>query len=314
MRIARDISRRMLRTLRHTSPSGLMRRGGRVVLEQVSEHSERAAWRLAHREANASLSARARELLARNAHIQGRHAGQRAFILATGPSVREQDLLPLRDELVIGLNAFWKHPDIEHIRPQYGIVTDGLFFDPEGSTRGFFEGCLGRLPEADYFVPVMYEEVIERLGLIPREQCIYLALDGQLRRRMIERVDLTRVIPSAATVLQVAVMCAIYMGCSPIYLLGADHSWLVTRGEDAHFYEGETMANQYKHDEIFIRSTYLGRINYTKRVFEGATYLEELARRQGIDIFNATPPEASFLDVHRWARLEDALKEGGPRR
>src|SRR5436190_19974003 len=44
---------------------------------------------------------------------------QRCFVIGNGPSLGPMDLRPLRDELCIGANSFYKHPQAEQVQLDY---------------------------------------------------------------------------------------------------------------------------------------------------------------------------------------------------
>src|SRR5262245_54602744 len=60
--------------------------------------------------------------LKRNRRLLGRHRGARCFVLANGPSVLKQDLLPLRDEVVLSVSNGYLHKDFDAIAPAYHFV------------------------------------------------------------------------------------------------------------------------------------------------------------------------------------------------
>ena len=52
--------------------------------------------------------------------IRGSHRGERAFIIGNGPSLRETDLSPLRNEFTFGLNRIYL------MFPELGFQTSCL--------------------------------------------------------------------------------------------------------------------------------------------------------------------------------------------
>ena len=58
-----------------------------------------------------------------NTRFNAIHSGRRCFILATGPSIKEQNLVGLEGELCIAVSHFFLHPAINVIRPNYHVVA-----------------------------------------------------------------------------------------------------------------------------------------------------------------------------------------------
>ena len=65
----------------------------------------------------------------------------------------------------------------------------------------------------------------------------------------------TRPIPFPFGTAQLAIMAVMFMGCTPIYLLGLDHDWLAHRGQETHFYSGTSLENHRTAggSELFLR-------------------------------------------------------------
>src|SRR5262245_26441332 len=71
-----------------------------------------------------------RSVLARNEECRNRHQDRRrCFILASGPSIKTQDLKKLQGETCFAVSNFFVHPDFEVIRPEYYVVPK-LSFPP----------------------------------------------------------------------------------------------------------------------------------------------------------------------------------------
>jgi hypothetical protein len=109
------------------------------------------------------------------------------------------------------------------------------------------------------------------------------------------------------SVSQLCIMAAIYMGCSPIYLLGLDHDWLAHRGEAGHFYPGH--GGLEKHQEFKPQLSdwsYKFLMECQLKLWTGYETLAEIAARKGIRILNAT--NGGFLDVFERVNYEDVIR------
>ena len=56
-----------------------------------------------------------KNLIIKNIKLKNIHQGERCFILGSGPSIINEDLIPLQNEIVFALNNFYVHPDFSKI-------------------------------------------------------------------------------------------------------------------------------------------------------------------------------------------------------
>ena len=159
-------------------------------------------------------------------------------MIGTGPSLARQDLTPLGNEITFTLSGFWKHPIVEQWQPTYYCFSDPLLFDGSPVMTDFFKALTERVTESTFFVPLSAFKVVEEHSLLPLERTYGVAFEGDLSTDTVADVDLTQPVPGIMNVAQLCMMLAIYMGLSPIYLLGLDHDWLSHTGETKHFYAG----------------------------------------------------------------------------
>ena len=251
---------------------------------------------VAHQLPTSRLSAEEKKLIAKNSAFKNKHAGQRAFVIGTGPSIQTQDLSPLADEITFSLSGFWKHPIVREWRPTYYCFSDPVLFDGSAPTLEFFKTLNEQIPDSTFFAPLSGRESIERNDLLPRDRTQYVAFDGDLSEQLVRDIDLTQFVPGVMNIAQLCIMTAIYMGLSPIYLIGLDHDWLAHRGENRHFYAGH--AGLERHPEVKpMLSDWSYRFLMECQLVGWKAYenLRILAERKNIQIFNAT--NGGFLDV-----------------
>jgi hypothetical protein len=233
--------------------------------------------------------------LARNALLRSRHQGQRCFIVGNGPSLKRQSLEPLSGEVTFVMNAFWKHPLVERWQPTYYCLADPVYFDQSEAMETFFADLRSRIHSTTFLVPLAARQAVQNASVLPLERTHFAAFRGQLADGLSARPDLARVIPGAQSVSQLAIMAAMYMGCSPIYLLGLDHDWLAQRGMDRHFYEGVTVQRHPVAHGNLDRASYASDLEAVLKLWNGYEHLQACAVSHGIRIVNATL--GGFLDV-----------------
>jgi len=144
-------------------------------------------------------------------------------------------------------------------------------------------------------VPIYARNIIENQKLLPEDQTYYAAFRGNLGGNLKYNIDLTESIPGVQSVSQLAIMWSLYMGCSPIYLIGLDHDWLSHRGMDAHFYRGTTIDNYSKAEGDLSKIYYKDDLKAVLELWKGYETILRIAANKNISIINAT--EGGFLDV-----------------
>ena len=245
-------------------------------------------------------------LLERNRVLKDCHRGRRAFVIGTGPSLQNQNIAPLANELTYVMSGFWKHESTSHWQPTYYCISDPLYFDGSKAMKAFFDSLRSRVHDSTFFLPLFGRSIAVEQKLLPEEKTYWLAFSGDLNTTPKPSVDLTEFIPSAMTVSQLCLMTAIYMGCSPIYLLGLDHDWLSHRNQHQHFYQGH--AGLESHPEVkpsLADHSYKTVMECALVIWQGYEVLNELARKNGISILNAT--DGGFLDVFDRVDYQDVI-------
>lgn len=281
---------KLLTTYRTGAPRELTRR----ILLRAGQGLVRASTNL-ERHPSSELSPVERQLLAKNAVFRNCHAGKRCFVIGNGPSLAQQDLTPLANEITFAASGFWKHPIVERWQPTYYCFADPLFFDGSESSLNFFRQLRTRIHETTFILPSSAARMVQNHQLVSDECAYYVAFGDSLSRGGLGTITLTEKIPAVINVVQLAMLAALYMGCSPIYLLGLDHDWLAHRGPDRHFYSGGILE---KHPQVVSKLeeySYKYLMECQLELWRGYESLQEFARQQGLKIFNATA--GGFLDV-----------------
>jgi len=252
------------------------------------------------------LSSYERQILSTNLQFQNKHENKRAFVIGTGPSLARQDLTPLGNEITFALSGFWKHAIVEQWQPTYYCFSDPLLFDGSPVMKEFFRNLTERITDSTFFVPLSALTAIQEYSLLPTERTYYVAFHGDLSTDPVENFDLTTPVPAIMNVAQLCMMVAVYMGISPIYLLGLDHDWLSHTGETKHFYTGH--AGLEKHPEVrpvLADWSYRHLMECQLIGWKAYENLARVAERSNIKILNAT--DGGFLDVYERVRYQDIL-------
>lgn len=249
-------------------------------------------------EASRSLTKRQRFILQRNVVFSEKHKGRPAFIIVNGPSLATQDITRLKDQITFVVSGFWKHDAVLSWQPTYYSLSDANFFNDSKPTKNFYQNLNQRIHSSTFFVPLYRGfEAVRKYGLLPVDRTYYIASVGANRTSN----DLTQVVQGFGSVSAFALSQAIYMGCSPIYLLGFDHDYLANRGVDRHFYAGGTISgHENTNIPLADRIPYDDEMRANLSLWANYRSLKAIADKQGVKIFNCT--NGGYLDV--FPRLE----------
>jgi len=243
----------------------------------------------------------------RNSIFHNKHKGERCFVIGNGPSIKQQDLDPLRDETTFVVNGFWKHPWVRESQPTYYFICDPIFFDGSPEAGKFFQDLREHIVDSHFFVPSSSLTTVVEGKLLPPESTSYIAYNGRLLgENPDDEFDLTAPVPSVQTVPQLAMLAAIYMGFSQVYLLGLDHDWLARLQPGGYnFFEGLTINHPHA---LVHRGAYDAEMASMLKVWNGYHALNAKAKQFGTEIFNAT--HGGFLDVFPRVSYETVVKQG----
>lgn len=248
-------------------------------------------------------------VLRRNKQLRNRHAGQRCFIIGSGPSIKQQDLTRLAGEKVITQNHFHAHPQIAKINPAYHVVV------PKYQPREFDQDWVAwltsmneRLPKSTaIFFGKNTKYLVDQLALFAN-RAFYLRTGCNCALVRRAPTDLTRSLMQVPTVLPLCIATAIYMGFREIYLLGfdLDQPFLEANRESIRFYATSPVianaAEKALDDQA--GSSGLGWLNYWI-IWRECNLLRAAAERRGIRIVNLT--RGGLLNMFERQRYEDVV-------
>ena len=250
------------------------------------------------------LDKKTKNLLNRNKIFENKHKGKRAFVIVNGPSLKNQDLKLLKNEITFVVSAFYKHDVIEYWQPTYYSILDKTFFENTEKSKFFFKEIKEKINSSIFFIPLFrgYKANLER-NLLPFENTYYIATAGLPN----EKIDLSNILQSFQSVSAFALSQAIYMGCSEIYLLGFDHDYLAYRGIDRHFYTGGTLKGHISsYTPLSEMYTYEEEMESCLKLWKNYRFLKKAALKRGIKIYNAT--DGGYLDVFERKSYDSLFK------
>lgn len=244
------------------------------------------------------------------------HQNKRIIIIGTGPSIKYQDLTFLKDDIVIALNEFYLHPEIDVIKPKYFLYTgynihkDTVDFDVAVKWYKEFEKCILK-NKGTALLPISDFNFLKENQLMQNDLLKKYFFNYTINIKKIERYDFEYDVLSfyGDNSAINAIGLSIYMGAKEIYLLGLDHDWILTykNKKQNHFYKDEESLIYKDHSQNFKRVTLLDNlINYC-RIFEQYTAIEKYSKMKKINIYNMT--DGGMLDVFRLKNYSKFIKD-----
>ena len=255
-----------------------------------------------------------KNILGHNLELKDKFKGKRCFIIASGPSVKDQDLLRLVDEETFIVNTFWRHPLYDRLKAKNYVDLDP---GPPNQKSFFYREELVqrekdlRLKHSRFFFHLTgFYEYFKKLNVFSADNAYYIHSDGFFKGNLAFNTDITKTVPQVKNVIIGCILIAVYMGFEEIYLLGCEHSFLAYRQfEEAHFFKETAYTNSKDQQERMrygmIDKSYEGVIDQAKVLFQNYRLLNaKLSKTHPqVKIYNATPN--SFLDVFPFVKYED---------
>jgi Protein of unknown function DUF115 len=245
--------------------------------------------------------------------LRGRHEGQRCFILGNGPSLAEETVSLLRDELLISCNQGQIFTEANGLKPQYHAFVDTIFLGPEFT--GFLDEMI-RLQAINGTTLLTSSQIAEAIRERVPDAALFethqFLISDYVRRPNSRIPDLTEAQFGFLSVVHMALTFAIYMGFKEIFLLGCDMDYFLDPGRTLrHSYgDGQFGAVGKTAGELFGWEQ-ADLMAWCLREFRGFEELRRIAEGQGCRIVNAG--RSGALNVFERKSLEAVLgrKETG---
>jgi hypothetical protein len=177
--------------------------------------------------------------LERNKELKNKHLGQRCFIVGNGPSIKQQDLTLLANEWTFCVNHFYRHPQIEDIKPKYYTIIDPKLITGEWPVS-MLDEIIEKCPQAKFFLSSQYQDIPQISAYSERADIYWLYSNQLVHEGFSCSTDLTSCL-GGVTVVTLCLFAAIYMGFQDIYLLGIDCDGIFRDlvEQSSHFYEAK---------------------------------------------------------------------------
>lgn len=209
----------------------------------------------------------------RIANLKNFYAGKRCFIVATGPSLRIDDLETLRknNEFCISMNSIFYAFDKTAWRPDIYAVLDGRGIDAwRDNILRLSAQNVPKIFLGDTCIYIDYSKLDEK----------YFVYHGISGRYFLDHPKMTDDFSvktyNYATITNTCMQLAIYLGFAEIYIIGVDFNYV--QGNNNHFVKDE---KEHIMTQSFIKESDV-------RVLRGYKIVKKYADEHGIKIYNAT--------------------------
>ncbi len=244
-------------------------------------------------------------LLAPNGEIKNSWQGKMCFILATGPSIKTQDLSKLSGTKCISVSNFFVHPDFAKLKPEYHVFAASHTPITDEQFSSQFRDAEAHFPEGQkVFISATDKYLVDKYQLFKKQKVYYYLVGDRRLGCTANSVDFSKQIPVIKTVAHVAVYLALHLGAVEISLLGCDHNGILNYGKIHHFYDenkNAMTARGYDGNWNTFEITLLANLETWRIYREIKNYTE----RKGIRLWNSTP--GSLLDVLPRKNFEEVV-------
>lgn len=175
-----------------------------------------------------------REVLKRNIIFKNAYKGERCFIVANGPSIKNENLELIRGEKIFTVNQMVRKKEFVGLNPIANFWFDPAYFDDtmpsesiEEFTRLFYSTCTCN-DEIVNFVPYYAKNFMVK-NKLDFDKVYFLDTSLYFYDNYNKPIDYTKLSPSYQNIVQYAISMAIYMGFTKIYLLGVDSTGIITK-------------------------------------------------------------------------------------
>lgn len=217
-----------------------------------------------------------KDILNKNRILKNIAKGRRAFLLATGPSIKFENIKLLQGEDCFSISNFFLHEDINLLEPKIH------FFAPYHKPL-ILEEYISWLKKADETLPENTsialghetKDLVDKYEIFKKREIYYVYLGSPYR----EEIDITKPILPPQTGPLMIIPFLLYMGYKEIYLLGCDHNMLKDYGHKVeHFYKpSDDMRSNSSDDWLDIIEHH----DSSKNIFAQYLYYKKIIEKKG---------------------------------
>ena len=257
-----------------------------------------------------------KNLLLKNIQLNNKHKGKRCFILGSGPSIKNEDLIPLKNEIVFALNNFYVHPDFSIImsgnKDKYYLTAPIHPPQTEKEWKDWLSDMEENMPNNTTMIfglnrdDINIKYICDKNNLFNNNK-IYWYFSGKIVNEYYnysqQDVNITKMIWIADTVSIYALILAIYMGFSEIYMLGMDHNYICNKESNYRFYNNGI--HQHNEQQRSLKGSSKVK-HFSKGLYNIFSQYEMIKNNTPKSIYNVS--SNSLLDVFEYVKLAKVVK------
>lgn len=218
---------------------------------------------------------------------------KRCFILGNGPSLNEQNLDFLKDEVCFASNWFAVSDLYKKIKPQYYLICSHTVFGGWDTYKPEIEPNFQKMinehvGDSTIFTSFKFKNYIESEDIFPNKKLNYLLFEKPFKEFVYKKgdvnIDPTLFVDDAQTVVSTfGIILAMHMGFEEIYLLGCDCSYEKDKSsKNNYFYDVKLHTTKTTNRDSLINTWEPGGSGY--QCYE---IIKQKANKAGFKIFNA---------------------------
>ena len=260
------------------------------------------------------------ELIKSNDRFHDIHKGERCFVIGNGPSLSKVKFADLADEYTFTVNEISRRKDFADLKTNFHLWSDERFFDLREDRPEDMEILdVMRAVKTENNSPLVFYKAAAHSMIKNYELDKYLDIayfSDFVRSYTTPKytLDFTSILPNFPTVIQYAIVLAVYMGFSEIYLLGCDCTDIlntilsIMKSEEQMAYAYEISENEKKRMQ---RSSTVfpiqGELRSFAKLFDDYNLLDEYCKLRGVSLVNLT--EGSLLKSVKQDSLDNILSK-----
>ncbi len=237
--------------------------------------------------------------------VKDQYNGERCFLVATGPSIKYQNLSLLRNEHVISCSFFPLMDCYHEVKPDFyvdpSIYIDNFGKEHDTDNDGDYGVQMMKFHNSVVSSKVLFLDYYDRpfvqqTDMADNKTVYYLYQRGRWYDRT-SIYDVSKKTPEIQTASVMMLKVAMYMGFKKIYLLGAEHNMDQSETYD-HAYDYNkirdigfnSLCDMFLEENQKVSDTWGRRrkLGAMLNIFNQYYYLHNIAKANGIKIFNAT--------------------------
>lgn len=205
---------------------------------------------------------------------------KRCFILGSGPSIKQENLLLLKNEYTFCSNWFINHEQFSELNINYYCTYDEAFVNPNVNNQWLLE--LEKYPDIKKFFPEKWKTFLDNTNLSNIEYINYNPTIRIYESKIFNLNEKEGYYDGGTVIINLCIPLALKMGFEEIILIGCDTTYHTKNGLDAYFYSLDK--HKTKFDESSERNT-----QWQNNVLNSYDVIAEyLTTLNNVRIFDAT--------------------------